>query len=139
MDRTIHLDPDLIRPLEPSEGDARNGSWISPFDVPGRVHFRGPDDAIRAVGLGYPGGETGDDRVDLDGRDDPPIVARIGRHSGKILELSFGRPIALSDLPAVGARIADRAPTQARLAARFNFRLVGDIFRSWPDVVGPPG
>ncbi len=92
MSKTIYLDPSKTADFEPSEGDARNGFWISPFEVPTSIYLRcesGFTD-VRAVNFEYSGGETGDLWAELDDRDDPPIAVLRGRYSQKILQLTSG-------------------------------------------------
>ena len=137
MSTTFYLDPRKTAPLEPSEGDERNRSWISPFDVPKSIWLYcdpGFSD-VRGVRFDYTGGETGDSWEPLDDRDDPPVTIRPGRHTGKILELTFGRPIAIEDLPGVAERLKLRAVDSRALATRFNYKMISAIFQNWSTVV----
>jgi len=135
MNGTIYLDPKKMAPLEPSQRDERNESWISPFEIPKSAHLfceAGFAD-IRAVRFEYSGGETGESRMPLDERDDPAILVRYGRHSGKILELTFGRAIPLASLPSVGERLKLRARSKM-IATRFNYEMIAAIFENWSDL-----
>jgi hypothetical protein len=69
----------------------------------------------------------------LDERDDPPILVRYGRHSGKILELTFGHAIPLDSLPSVGERLKLRARSKM-IATRFNYEMIAAIFQNWSDL-----
>jgi hypothetical protein len=139
MSKTIYLDPSKTAEFEPSEGDARNGFWISPFEVPKSIflHCDTGFGDVRAVTFTYTGGETGDTWTDLDDRDDPPILVRRGRSSQKILELTFGRPVSIDQFRSIGDRLKMQAPTFQVLAARFNYQMVAAIFQNWREMVEP--
>jgi hypothetical protein len=133
MSKTIYLDPSKTAELEPSEGDDRNGFWISPFEVPRAIYLHcdtGFTD-VRAARFAYSGGETGDRWTNLDERDDPPILVRRGRSSEKILELTFGRPVSVSQFNGIGERLRTQAATFKMLAARFNYQMVAAILQNW--------
>jgi hypothetical protein len=139
MSKTIELDPRKTGPLEPSEGDDRNGSWISPFEIPRRIflHCGSGFRNILAVRFEYAGGETGDTRRDLDDSNDPDVLIRFGRYSGKILELSFGRPISLGELASIGERLKQSSVTFKMNATTLNYRMIAAIFQDWNNVVEP--
>jgi hypothetical protein len=135
MIRSIYLDRKKTAPLEPSEGDERNGSWISSFDVPQSIKIWGERESFSTIWFDYLGGETGDDRRPLDDQEDPSIQVRAGRHTGKILELNFGRSISQSDLPSIGERIAIQAELNRPLATKFNYLMISSIICHWVEVV----
>jgi hypothetical protein len=135
----IELDPLRTAPLEPSDGDDRNGFWISPFEVPRKIflHCGSGRSDILSVRFDYPGGETGDTRGDLDSRNDPEVLIRSGRYTGKILELNFGRPISMGELASIGERLLERSVFFKMKATTFNYRMIAAIFRDWNNVVQP--
>ncbi len=124
--------------LEPSEGDRRNGWWISPFDVPKYIQTTVDErNLIRVIRFDYTGGETGDPRKRqaLDDEHNPDILVLVGRHSGKILEMNFGRPISFDEMPAIGERLGRHANDASALSARFNYVLISGILKRWTEVV----
>jgi hypothetical protein len=139
MSKTIYLDPSKTAELEPSEGDERNGFWISPFEVPKAIYLRCETDFadVRSVRFEYSGGETGDVWMDLDERSDPPVTVRRGRSSQKIMELTFGHPISAEQFKSIGARLKTQAQVFKSLAARFNYQMVAGIFQNWAKMVEP--
>jgi hypothetical protein len=139
MSRTINLDPSKTAELEPSEGDDRNGFWISPFEVPKSIylHCQTGFTDVRAVTFAYTGGEEGDAWADLDERSDPAIKVRRGQYSQKILQLTFGVPVSVDQLQAIGDRLRLRAKTFKVLAARFNYQMIAAIFQNWQKMVEP--
>jgi hypothetical protein len=139
MSKTIYLDPLKTAPFEPSEGDERNGFWISPFEVPKAIFLRcetGFTD-VRAANFKYSGGETGEEWTALDDRSDPPITVRCGRYSSKILELTFGHPISVDQFRSIGERLKVRAQTFKMIATRFNYQMIAAILQNWQKVVEP--
>src|SRR5262249_19537124 len=90
---------------------------------------------IRTVQFDYSGGETGDSWISLDAREDPPIMVRFGRFTGKILELTFGRAISIGELPAIGERLSQCARGTSRMATRFNYQMIAAILQNWIKVV----
>jgi hypothetical protein len=132
MSNTIYLDPSKTAELEPSEGDDRNGYWISPFEVPKSfyLHCETGFKDVRAVSFKYAGGENGKDWTNLDDRTDPSVWIRSGQSSRKILELTFAYPISLEELVSVGERLGERARTFRRLATRFNYQMIAAIFQN---------
>jgi hypothetical protein len=139
MSKTIELDPQRTAPLEPSEGDNRNGFWISPFEVPKKIFLNcgsGFSDILSAR-FEYAGSETGNTRFELDSRSDPAVLVRSGGYTGKILELTFGRPISLGELARIGDRLLERSATFKMKATTFNYRMIAAIFRDWEKVVQP--
>jgi hypothetical protein len=139
MSNTIYLDRNKTADLEPSEGDERNGFWISPFEVPKSffLHCETGFKDIRAVTFKYPGGETGRDWASLDDRNDPAVLVRSGQQSQKILELTFARPISLEQLRSVGERLRIRARGFRVLATQFNYKMIAAIFQNWESAVDP--
>jgi hypothetical protein len=85
----------------------------------------------------YSGGETGDVWVALDERTDPPILVRYGKHSQKILQLTFGDPVSVDQFKSVGERLKLQAKDFKVLAARFNYQMIAAILQNWRSMVEP--
>jgi len=139
MNTIIDLDPRRTAGLEPSDGDDRNGFWISPFEVPRKIflHCAPGFRDIMAVRFEYAGGETGNARRNLDDRNDPDVLIRSGQSTGKILDLTFGRPISLGELAGVGERLERDSGSFKMKATTFNYRIIASIFQDWLNVVKP--
>jgi hypothetical protein len=139
MTGSIYLNRSKTSQWEPSEGDDKNGSWISPFEVPRSIHLTSDPrfNCIRVVEFRYSGGETGNRREVLDDSDRPSVLIRSGRHSGKILELAFAYPISLDGLPSIGERLKKKSRTCSQMATRFNYQMVASIFQNWNEAVDP--
>jgi hypothetical protein len=138
MSELLYLDPAKVARYEPSEGDERDGWWISPFDVPKYIQMTVDEHGlIRVIRFDYTGGETGDSRKRqaLDDEGNPDVLVLVGRYSGKILEMNFGRPISFSDMPAIGERVVRQAHCATVRATRFNYALIADILKHWSEVV----
>jgi hypothetical protein len=138
MSDLVYLDPAKVARYEPSEGDDRDGWWISPFDVPKYIQTTVDEgDLIRVIRFDYTGGETGDPRKrqTLDDENDPEILVFVGRYSGKILEMNFGRPIPFSELPAIGERLIRQAKNVHVLSTRFNYLMISNILKHWSEVI----
>lgn len=135
MSQTIYLEPEQTAPYEPREGDGRNGSWISPSDVPVAIDVRQiiGTDKIDILRFEYRGGETGLDRGNLDDRTDPSIWIKSGRFSGKILEMGFNYPITASDFPRIAERLID-CPSSIT-SVRFSRQMVANILRHWTEII----
>lgn len=140
MSQSIALDPERMAPLEPSENEGPYTTWmISPFEVPKRLDLQcgtGFSD-IRSIRFEYTGGETGEDWTPLDDRTDPDAVVRYARETRKILEMTFGRPISLEELPGIGERLMRRSTAFRKMATAFNYRMIGAIFQNWKEAVQP--
>ena len=139
MSKTLYLDPVKTAELEPSEGDERNASWISPFEIPRAilVHCETDFRDIRAITFKYIGSEKGTEWAELDARVDPPVHVRNGQFSHKIMELTFGHPISLKELSSLGARLKAKSRMFNVGATRFNYQMIGSIFEDWDDAVEP--
>lgn len=138
MTKSLYLDPERLERYQPFEGDSRNGSWISPFGIPTYMQLRvDGDQGIRYIGFEYNGGETGDPagRHTLDDQCDPEILIQAGRLSGKILEMTFARPIPFGDLATVAERLNREVENDPRLSKKFNYRMISDILKHWDEVV----
>ena len=136
MSTTFYLDSDKTAPLEPWEGDERNGSWISPTEVPRTIALDGDPELsdIRGIRFDYTSGETGDTWEPLDDRDNPPVTIRPGGDTRKILEMTFGHPIAIDDLPGIAERLERRVPGFRKLVTTFNYQMIAAIFQNWSTV-----
>jgi len=135
MSQTIYLDPERTAVYEPREGDDRNGSWISPSNVPIAVNV-GQVVGTAEIGVlifEYRGGETDGGSRPLDGHSDPSILIKAGRFSGKILEMKFQPPVVATDFPRIADRLANY-PSSLALSARFSHEMVANILRYWSDV-----
>jgi hypothetical protein len=136
MTKSIYLDSSKTALLEPHEGDSQNGQWISPFEVPiaVRLSAESPASKIRSIRFEYTGGETGEPWSTLDETGALPVRIRHGRHSGKVLEMTFASPISVNDLPKFADRLRVLAHGTQVLATRFNYLMIAAIFQHWNEV-----
>jgi hypothetical protein len=143
MSEAIYLEPDKVAGLEPSEGDARNLTMLSPFAVPNAAILDISEDGLWLAGLifKYSGGETGAPPDPLDDLDDPRVTISTGRHTHKILELRFSPPLGrpsldvAADLRRVAQRLTTRADTISRPAQRLSYIMISRIIEAWSDVI----
>jgi hypothetical protein len=129
MSAPIYINPEKRAPFDPSIGDSRNSSWISPTDVPQRIFLKCDPgmSQIRFARFEYPVDEEQSEPTDLDERDDPPIRIRQGKYSGKLIEMTFGRPIAQSDLPRIAERLEKQASGIRVMSTMFNYQMIARI------------
>jgi hypothetical protein len=136
------LDPQTTARYEQSEGaegDDRNAFWISPFEIPQQIFLDCGSglSEIRSARFVYPGGETGEAQRRLDSRNDPEVEVLAGRHSGKVLELTFAPPISLDGLARIGERLLQKSGVFKMKATTFNYRMIAAILRDWNNAVQP--
>lgn len=136
---TIYLDPEKTGPLEPSEGDARNSFWISPYDVPRYVHIIGNPSSrlIKAIRFEYTGGEIeATAKSQLNDLSHPRVLLGVGNFSGKIISMVFGSSIHEDELVGVAYRLRVRSDARPDLplSAKFSYRMIASIFEGWHEL-----
>lgn len=140
MTRAIFIDPARTEKDRPTVGDRKNGYSISPFEIPYEMEVIGDAslDQVRSIRFVYPGGETGTMRADIPSFGiDPGVDVRIrsGRLSGKILDMTFGRPVDVDDLAKIAGRLKEAASATPNLSTKFNYQMISRILSSWREIV----
>ncbi|WP_165065637.1 hypothetical protein [Paludisphaera rhizosphaerae] len=140
MTRAIFIDPARTEKDRPAVGDRKNGFSISPFEIPYEMQVFGESslDHVLSIRFSYPGGETGTTRSDIPSfgiESDVDIRIRSGRLSGKILEMTFGRPVNADELAQVAGRLKEASTATLSLSTKFNYQMISRILSSWREII----
>jgi len=132
MNKGIILTPEFLhaKDVMPVVGDPTD--YISPsvFDIPNEVDVLASNSGDVVLRFVYPDREEASDEESLLG-DDPDILVKRGRHSGKVMSLRVRK--ATNAVPAAAERLKVVAPFQKRKNQELNFLLVSNILRKKQD------